>query len=367
MLYDKYLQEVKKDEQIKIEIKWLDDYNNLSTENYGFNHKSPEIRWSPVEYAASYAIAFIDYEATSASGVPFVHWYGLNVFEPQLLFDVSNKGHAIFYQGENSASSLFSNSVVESQHQLEKANNYYAPFPPNKKHRYELKVYALKNKISNNRDEPLFLDDFEKIVFEGGVLAQGVTYVNVPHLEVENNQLIVGYTQHEKPYLFASTEQTYQPIEEVEIFDLEKNVFYNDPSLFDELNQPTIKITDSNEETKSYAVVITSTYDFKNLGTPMVHFAHIVDKNTNERIKFNNSYYKNQKVKSYFNLNDDRYNNELLIIKNDFQSQDAMLTVHVYGLNKSVSELEVSEDKTLTGMYDTINSHVIGYLSKFIK
>ncbi|MDU4142029.1 MAG: YbhB/YbcL family Raf kinase inhibitor-like protein, partial [Ureaplasma parvum] len=44
MVENKFLKQIKEGEQIKIEIKGLDKFNNFDEQNYGLNNISPQIR-----------------------------------------------------------------------------------------------------------------------------------------------------------------------------------------------------------------------------------------------------------------------------------------------------------------------------------
>lgn len=364
--YTKYLKQVKQNEQIQIEITGFEN-NTISSDLYGFNDKSPAIRWSPVENAASYAIALVDYDATSNEkyASPFVHWFAVNIFEPQINFNASNDGYAVLYQGETSASPYFKDSLIENHKQLD--HKYFvAPFPPNKEHKYEFKVYALKHKINNNRDNLFYFGDFEKMIDEAVVIGQGVKYFNVPKLSVINDEVVADLEDFNNKRLFKNEDGSYHVIEDVEIQELQKNTFTKDSFInFDENQQPKIKITDSSDAI-AYAVVVLSSHHYQEFGSLVVNYAHIVDKKTNKRLKFNNGYETNKKIASYFNLNTSDFKKELLVL-NEEKLSPGRYTILVYGLDVGVDELNIPQQRDLSTLYESISEHVIAYTSKFIK
>ncbi|WP_016828997.1 YbhB/YbcL family Raf kinase inhibitor-like protein [Ureaplasma urealyticum] len=368
MVEDKFLKQIKEGEQIKIEIKGLDEFNNFDEQSYGLNNISPQMRWSPVLEAASYAVAIIDYEAVG--GAPFVHWYALNIFEPQLELNVANLGYANLYQGENSTSKHFTHSTVDANYQTDVANNYFPPCPPNKAHKYEIKIYAVHHKMSTNRNKILYLDDFEAKLNEAKIIAMGSTYVYAPQISFENNELVVGSLERKHPYLFTDAKNEYHVIEDVIVDDIEKNV-YDETQLnnFQDLEQAKIKIIDSSDAL-SYAVIISSNHTFKKYGRPIINYAHIVEKKSNKRIKFNNSYKLNHAFSDISPSKYEHLGNELLILKdNDANIESGLFTIHVFGLNKKINQLNKVENPTdsIIDLFEMISGNVISYKAKFFK
>lgn len=368
MVENKFLKQIKEGEQIKIEIKGLDKFNNFDEQNYGLNNISPQIRWSPVLETASYAVAIIDYEAVG--GAPFVHWYALNIFEPELALNVANLGYANLYQGENSTSKHFSHSILDANYQTDIANNYFPPCPPNKSHKYEIKVYAVHHKLSTNRNNILYLDDFEAKLNEAKIIATGSTYVCAPQISFEDDKLIIGSLEHKHPYLFANCENEYHVIEDVIVTDINKNIYSeNQLDNFKDLEQAKIKIIDSSDAL-SYAVIITSNHLFKKFGRPVVNYAHVIEKKTNKRIKFNNSYKLNHAFSEISPSKYDHLGNELLILEDkDANFESGLFTIYVFGLNKKIKYLNKIDSvaNSISDLFEMISGSVISYKAKLFK
>lgn len=367
---NKFLHAVPINSPIQIKVENLDQFYNLAPTSIGLNHFSPQMAWSPTKLAqaASYAISIIDYEASGAMGVPFVHWLALNIFEPYIKFNDSKLNKGNLYQGEHTASQYLTHPLVEINKELAH-NQYYAPFPPNKNHKYEIKIYALKHKISTNRNLVMHLSDFERTIYDAKVLNMGVFYVNSPKLSLDSNNIVVESSrEYDNYHLFKAVDNSYHQIEDVKVLNIKQHI-YDEAKLLENTKFPKakIKIIDSSSA-KSYAVMITSNHLSHKFGVPLVNFAQIIDKANEQRIKFKNSYGLRADLTD---INPDLYQplvDDLLILKDKDARYKGLYTIHVYGLDCELSELsKTSEDESVAGMFDLISKHVIAYTSKLFK
>lgn len=366
---NKFLHSVPINIPIQIKVNNLDQFYNLDSESIGNNHQSPGIIWTPIQHsqAASYAIAMIDYEASGPMGVPFVHWLALNIFEPYIKFNDAQLNRANLYQGDHTASQYLTHPLLEINKNIAH-NRYYAPFPPNKNHKYEIKIYALKHKISTNRNLVMHLLDFERTIYDAKVLSMGVIYVNSPQLSLDSNNNVIESSREYKNYrLFKAIDNSYHQIEDVEVLDI-KNHLYDEERLLKQTSIPRakIKIYDSSAA-RSYAIMISSNHLSHKFGVPLVNFVQIIDKQTKQRMKFKNSYGLRDDLSDidpqlYKSLVDD-----LLILQDKDAKYKGLYTIHVYGLDCKLSELSAIEDKSAAGMFDLISGHVIAYSSKLFK
>ncbi len=112
----------------------------------GLSPLSPEISWTKVPGAKSYALELIDYDSAGACGLVFVHWTVANISGTRLERNASLTDKAIV-QGANSCTDgIYSNGDLSAAQKLQAnlANSrYVGPCPPDGDHMYTVRVYAL--------------------------------------------------------------------------------------------------------------------------------------------------------------------------------------------------------------------------------
>ncbi|WP_406614329.1 YbhB/YbcL family Raf kinase inhibitor-like protein [Mycoplasma corogypsi] len=121
------------------------------TDNDG-RWKMFDLSWEATENAKSYTITIVDYEASRVIGQPFIHFAACNIKNNQISFG-ENLTNSEWVQGVNSTvpgQNKDQNGVIipcmpkqYSANSLEEATGYFPPMPPDKKHLYTIKIYAL--------------------------------------------------------------------------------------------------------------------------------------------------------------------------------------------------------------------------------
>ncbi|CAT04956.1 Phospholipid-binding protein [Mesomycoplasma conjunctivae] len=158
------------------------------------NSVSFPIKWSKVKGARSYCVTLIDYEASGAMGVVFVHWIAANIKKNKLKWDDSFNQKAQIAQFENSVTDKASMYLLEAFYQEHPNGVYYGPFPPDTDHNYRLEVYALDvDDIFHGQPHNgngLFYDDFLELI-KNNVIDYGITsFLYRSRTEFKNQQLI---------------------------------------------------------------------------------------------------------------------------------------------------------------------------------
>ncbi|WP_031488963.1 YbhB/YbcL family Raf kinase inhibitor-like protein [Ureaplasma canigenitalium] len=364
------LESITKDDHIKIKVENLDRNFFLDDESVGHSHKSFGVAWTPVEGAKSYALCFTDYEASGVMGVPFVHWYCLNIKQPFLKFDSSNNTPGLI-EGENTASCHFTHPIVNLSNNLRYGKGYFAPCPPNKTHKYEIKIYALMNELEGyDQDQKLYLTEFEKIIDQLGVITDGVLYVNCPRLTFNENRLMQKHnTMHTEPLIMKKTCGTYYMIEDLLITDLKLN-YYDEIDLnYLKIHKNChFKVVDNNRRAKAYAILITSNHLYEKYGAPFIHYARIFNKKDySKNIPFLNTYGLRPDLTHF---QQDYYRHliyEFCILADPLYNEKNTYTINVYAIDRDVTEIRETKDKSPSGMFDIISGHVIGFISKRVK
>ncbi|MCV3754298.1 YbhB/YbcL family Raf kinase inhibitor-like protein [Ureaplasma zalophigenitalium] len=350
----------KKYKQITIEILSAKENNHLESEFIGDNHVSLALKWTPVKEAVSYAVVMIDYEATSAMGMSYVHWYAYNIKNNFLEANAAQTNTSLvqglptgFYIDKNQKNNL----------------RYIAPYPPNKSHRYEIRVYALASDILEQIDH-LNMHQFDSLINKAGIIGVGMNYAIAPQLKNKNNQAVIVSQEYAQP-LFKSP--SVRLINDIQIDHLWLNIFTPDMAnrLLEKL-QCEISIDDTYlNSTKAYGILITSNIGFEKNGSSTVHYAHIVNQKDKQHLKFVNSYQTNSKLLNLNTLTRQKIAHECAIIADNeylLLTNDAYLNVSVFGLDKEIDQLNQKiTDATVTGFFDTMAGHVISYLNKYIK
>lgn len=112
------------------------------------------------------ALTFIDYDAVSVCGFPWIHWIACNISESMDLLpeNFSLNSNESMIQGSNSFFSFF---VGETDENITK--KYIGPTPPDRDHVYTLTVYALDSVL--DLENGYYLNDFYKKI-KGHVLEE---------------------------------------------------------------------------------------------------------------------------------------------------------------------------------------------------
>ncbi|WP_027124151.1 YbhB/YbcL family Raf kinase inhibitor-like protein [Mycoplasmoides pirum] len=150
----------------------------------GLSHLSPEISWSPVDGAKSYALEFIDYDSSSACGLVFVHWVVANINKTKLEFNASLKDKTIL-QGVNSCTDGHYKNLSLSDEEKKivnlKNSNYVGPCPPNSDHLYTFRVYALDiEKL--NLVQPYFIGDLH-FLMQNHIISEARLDIKYKHVK----------------------------------------------------------------------------------------------------------------------------------------------------------------------------------------
>lgn len=119
-----------------------------------------EIEDAP-EGTKSFAVILDDYDAVAVSGFNWIHWTVCDLKRTKVSEGESHRDPD-FTEGCNSWHSIASDNTVE------KATGYGGPAPPDREHRYTLKVYALDTELSLKRG---FLLNELYFAMQGHVLA----------------------------------------------------------------------------------------------------------------------------------------------------------------------------------------------------
>lgn len=114
----------------------------------------------------SLALTFIDFDAVSVCGFPWIHWIACNIppYTKLIPENISKNNELGIIQGSNSYSSFF---VGETDTNI--TIGYVGPTPPDKDHNYDLVVYALDKDLK--LDKGYFLNDFYKEI-KGHILGE---------------------------------------------------------------------------------------------------------------------------------------------------------------------------------------------------
>ncbi len=88
------------------------------------------------EGTASFAFVFDDYDAAEVSGFDWIHWIGVGLKKTEVK-EGASRSDTDFIEGRNSWCGVLDRFPVS------KATGYGGMAPPNKTHRYTLKVFAL--------------------------------------------------------------------------------------------------------------------------------------------------------------------------------------------------------------------------------
>ncbi|MCV3728705.1 YbhB/YbcL family Raf kinase inhibitor-like protein [Ureaplasma miroungigenitalium] len=345
--------------QMTIEILSANENNHLDEKFIGDNHVSLALKWTSIKQAASYAVVMIDYEATSAVGMSYVHWYAYNIKNNYLEANASQTDTSLV-QG------------LPTSFYLDKTNNganrYVAPYPPNKSHRYEIRVYALANDIAE-QIENLNMEQFDKLINQAGIIGVGMNYVVAPQLKNHNNQATI-VSQDYATTLFKN--QPIRLIHDVEIDHLWLNIFT--PDMADRLLekvQCAIKIEDAHlSGTPAYGILITSNIGFTKTGSSTIHYAHIVNQKNQQHLKFVNSYQTNPQLLNLDASKRQKVGHEFAIIadNNYLLTNETYLNISVFGLDSEIEQLnKTMTDASVTGFFDVMAGHVVSYLNKYIK
>ncbi|KKB26977.1 Phospholipid-binding protein [Mycoplasmopsis meleagridis] len=134
---------------------------NSAINTKGERFISFDLKWTKIKDAKSYALVLIDYEASRVIGQAFVHWIVANIKQNYLELgaNINNKN---IIQGLNStvegASDNRKGTIIECvpggfKNNADKAADFFPPMPPDDRHLYTVKIYAL---------------DIEKINLENG-------------------------------------------------------------------------------------------------------------------------------------------------------------------------------------------------------
>lgn len=104
----------------------------------------------------SLALVFIDYDSTPVCGFTWIHWLACNI-DPSVKIipeGASQNNREMFTQGTNS---LYSRFDTEKD-PITDLYGYIGPCPPDKDHKYTVKLYALDTLL--DLKEGYFLNDF---------------------------------------------------------------------------------------------------------------------------------------------------------------------------------------------------------------
>lgn len=115
----------------------------------GINRRSFHIGWKDLPHnTKSLAIVFEDFDAIPVCGFSWIHWLVAGIDPKEIIEleenDSINKQHKLI-QGKNSWVSGFMDDNSRSQTPL-----YGGCAPPDKDHKYTLRVYALDKKLNMN-------------------------------------------------------------------------------------------------------------------------------------------------------------------------------------------------------------------------
>lgn len=125
------------------------------------SHSMPFTIHDYPEGTASFAVVFDDHDAVPVCGFTWIHWTVANLKRPYMEENESVEG-GDFVQGVNSWHSCASDLNRED------ATGYGGPSPPNGKHTYNLKVFALNTELPLK--DGFYLSDLMNFM-DGHVLA----------------------------------------------------------------------------------------------------------------------------------------------------------------------------------------------------
>ncbi|WP_048000946.1 YbhB/YbcL family Raf kinase inhibitor-like protein [Lactiplantibacillus herbarum] len=119
----------------------------------------------------SLAFTFVDYDAIPVSGFTWIHWIAANIpaTVTQIPANASQTGAIPMIQGNNSTAGRYVNET-----DLKVSQHYVGPYPPNKDHRYSLKLFALDTELDLRPG--YWLNEFHDAI-AGHVLATAKTTV----------------------------------------------------------------------------------------------------------------------------------------------------------------------------------------------
>ena len=126
---------------------WIQDKYGCKGDNFVNNMPGLsipfEIEGAP-EGTKSFAVILDDYDAVSAAGFLWVHWLICDLKKTEVAEGATRTG-AGFTEGSNSWFSVLGGLTREQ------ATGYGGPAPPDREHRYTLKVYALDTVLDLKR------------------------------------------------------------------------------------------------------------------------------------------------------------------------------------------------------------------------
>ena len=134
------------------------DENGFFLDKYGskgsdFIKKMPSLSFpfkieDAPEGTVSFAFVFDDYDAVEVSGFDWIHWIGVGLKKCEVEEGASRSDND-FIEGRNSWCGAFNKFPIE------KATGYGGMAPPNKTHRYTLKVFALDCDLKLEKGFPI--------------------------------------------------------------------------------------------------------------------------------------------------------------------------------------------------------------------
>ncbi|MCV3743559.1 YbhB/YbcL family Raf kinase inhibitor-like protein [Ureaplasma sp. ES3154-GEN] len=351
-----------------IKILSANEENKLDDQCIGNNHNSPGLTWTKVQDAKSYAVVMIDYEATPACGLSYVHWFACNIKNNYLDFNDAKLNKDLI-QSKPTGAYWSIDFTVPNTNEL--TTSYIAPFPPNAPHRYEIRVYALRNDVQFvGSSTTISMDVFDALINEAGIINYGVVYAHVPQLTLDEEKQVV---KGEVYPLTLMKNETYTKIKDVSINHLWLNIFTKDMLYrFIDPLQCDLLIEDDASGAKAYAILITSNIGYQQHGTSIVHYAHIINKDDKQRFKFLNSYATKPDLLDINPKVIKMIGTEFAVVydKNSklTNSNEWYLNVSVFGLDKKINDLNKKIiDQSVAGMFDMIAGHTIAYANKYIK
>ncbi len=124
------------------------------------------------ENTVSFAITFIDHDAVPVCGFSWIHWLCCNI-DSSLNVIPEGIGDIDKYQCVHGRNSFCSKLIGEEDERI--SHRYIGPMPPDKDHKYELKIYALDTKLPLNYGYyyNMFLNEIE-----GHVLEESTIYLS---------------------------------------------------------------------------------------------------------------------------------------------------------------------------------------------
>lgn len=164
-----------------------DEYGGNGTGEFvknGLSLLSPEIVWTPVPGAKSYALEFIDYASAAVSGMVFVHWSVLNINKPHLPKDASRNDKSLLQGVVSTTPGTWRNKELSATQKLTENlehSVYVGPCPPNGDHWYTFRVYALSAPVKDI-NPPYFIGAFRDAI-RGKVIGMGEKEVAYRHVK----------------------------------------------------------------------------------------------------------------------------------------------------------------------------------------